>query len=184
MKILQIRFVRFSTNHLPGQKHGTLPLMRPLYIVLLASLIGCTQIDFEPVKTNEIEVIDPPIDEPTHPPIDEPKELPLDPCANWKPELTFRWDKVTTKADGTDIPNTRTVFYMLHWGKEPRNYTDGLDSITEPTVKLEGLTIDETYYFAVTAYFDIDNQSGFSEEVSAKIACNPETGKTFKPMRD
>lgn len=65
--------------------------------------------------------------------------------------------------DANEEPNI--LGYRIYWGTAPGEYSSTLDvgNVTEFTV--DGLDYG-TYYFAVTAYNDLDLESGFSNELS------------------
>ena len=60
--------------------------------------------------------------------------------------------------------------YKLYFGQSSRNYQFVVDVGNETTYSLLGLTEDETYYFAATAYDFSENESDFSNEVSLTAA--------------
>src|SRR5213593_3574040 len=58
--------------------------------------------------------------------------------------------------------------YNLYYGTTPRNYSTTIDVGRTPTYTVTGLGAG-TYYFAVTAYDVLGNESGYSNEVSRTI---------------
>ena len=78
--------------------------------------------------------------------------------------VTLRWD-----------PNPETTLsgYRLYYGTASRNYTTLVDVGNRTTYAVTGLA-PGTYYFAVTAYDILGNESGFSDEVftTAPPACS------------
>ena len=79
---------------------------------------------------------------------------------------TLTWDAPTTNADGT--PLTDLAGYKIYYGTTSGNYTEVIDVGNVTTSKVEGLN-PGTYYFAVTAYKNSRNESGYSNEVSKII---------------
>ncbi|MDZ7290150.1 MAG: fibronectin type III domain-containing protein [candidate division KSB1 bacterium] len=59
--------------------------------------------------------------------------------------------------------------YKIYYGRSSRNYTTTINvgKVTEYTV--DQLTEGVVYYFAVTAYDNAGNESGYSQEVSAQV---------------
>jgi hypothetical protein len=79
---------------------------------------------------------------------------------------TLTWDAPTTNADGT--PLTDLAGYKIYYGTTSGNYTEVMDVGNVITYKVEGLQ-PGTYYFAVTAYDNLRNESGYLNEVSKTI---------------
>jgi hypothetical protein len=79
---------------------------------------------------------------------------------------TLTWDPPTTNADGT--PLTDLAGYKIYYGTLTRNYTKVINVGNVTTYTIENLNPD-TYYFAVTAYDNSGNESGYSNEVSKII---------------
>ena len=73
-------------------------------------------------------------------------------------QLTMAWD-----------PNTESDLagYMVYYGTASRSYGTPIDVGKVTTYTLTGLASGQTYYIALTAYDTSDNESGFSNEVSA-----------------
>jgi fibronectin type 3 domain-containing protein len=73
--------------------------------------------------------------------------------------LTLSWD-----------PNTEADLdgYRLYVGKSATNYDTLIDIGNVIGYTVSGLTVGETYYFALTAYDSWGNESDYSEEVSGK----------------
>ena len=74
-------------------------------------------------------------------------------------QVTLAWDPVSAPS---------LSGYRLHYGQKSGSYSSQLDAGTQTTYTVPGLTDGQTYYFAVTAY-DADEESAFSNEVSATI---------------
>lgn len=74
-------------------------------------------------------------------------------------KAAFSW-KANTEAD--------LAGYKMYYGEASKVYSNVIDvnNVIEYTVG--GLEIGKTYFFAVTAYDMVGNESGFSSEVSAK----------------
>lgn len=79
---------------------------------------------------------------------------------------TLTWDPPTTNADGT--PLIDLAGYKIYYGISSGNFTIVIDVGNVTTYKIENLNHD-TYYFAVTAYDNSGNESGYSNEVSKTI---------------
>jgi hypothetical protein len=79
---------------------------------------------------------------------------------------TLTWDPPTTNADGT--PLIELAGYKIYYGTLTRNYTKVINVGNITTYTIKNLTPD-TYYFAVTAYDNSGNESGYSNEVSKTI---------------
>jgi PKD repeat protein len=75
-------------------------------------------------------------------------------------QVTLAWDAVSAPS---------LSGYRLHYGQSSGSYSSQLDAGTQTTYTVSGLTVGQTYYFAVTAY-DTDEESAFSNEVSATIS--------------
>ena len=59
--------------------------------------------------------------------------------------------------------------YKVYYGQASGNYSQVVDLGNKTTVDVKNLTRGRTYYFAVTAYDQSGNESGFSTEVSIAI---------------
>ncbi len=75
---------------------------------------------------------------------------------------TLSWDAPTTNTDGelTDV-----VGYKVYYGTSPGNYYAVIDAGDVTTYTINNLS-PATYYFAVTAYDEMGNESSYSNEVS------------------
>jgi hypothetical protein len=73
-------------------------------------------------------------------------------------QLTMAWN-----------PNSEpdVAGYMVYYGTASRNYGSSIDVGKVTSYTLTGLASGQTYYIALTAYDTSDNESGFSNEVSA-----------------
>jgi hypothetical protein len=65
-------------------------------------------------------------------------------------------------------PEDGVAGYVVYYGKASGRYTWTVDVGNATTCTLTGLTPEVTYYIAVTAYDEFDNESDFSDEVSGK----------------
>lgn len=74
----------------------------------------------------------------------------------WGGALVVRWDANTE----TDLAG-----YLMYYGNESGTYDQYVDVGLDTFYTVDGLTEDQTYYFAVTAYDSSGNESAFSEEV-------------------
>jgi hypothetical protein len=79
---------------------------------------------------------------------------------------TLTWDPPTTNADGT--PLTDLAGYRIYYGTLTRNYIKVINIGNVTTYTIKNLNPD-TYYFAVTAYDNSGNESGYSNELSKTI---------------
>src|SRR5262249_15995410 len=60
--------------------------------------------------------------------------------------------------------------YRLDYGQTSQTYTAHVDAGLQPAATVSGLTVGQTYYFAVTAVDSTGKGSPFSDEVSTTIA--------------
>jgi hypothetical protein len=74
------------------------------------------------------------------------------------------WNPPTTNADGTFLVDL--AGYKVYHGTSSLDYTWDADVGNVTTYKIDGLTPEITYFFAVTAYDTSGNESEFSNEVS------------------
>jgi hypothetical protein len=88
----------------------------------------------------------------------------LNPVTASAASVTLAWD-----------PNTEADLagYKVHVGSSPGVYTQTTDAGHVTTFAVPDLLAGETYYFAVTAYDILANESGFSGEISTTIAIAP-----------
>lgn len=78
------------------------------------------------------------------------------------------WAPTTTNADGSSLDNL--AGYKIYYGTSSGNYTEMIE-ITDPQPNeytIENLT-PATYYFVVTAFDVLGNESYYSNEVSKQI---------------
>jgi hypothetical protein len=68
-------------------------------------------------------------------------------------------------------PNTEPDLagYRVHYGTQPGTYTKTKDVGNVTSVTIDSLQEGSTYYFAVTAYDQSNNESDYSQEVSASV---------------
>ena len=69
--------------------------------------------------------------------------------------INLQWDPVPEAAG-----------YFLYYGTSMGQYSTVVDPGEAVTASVGGLRRNRRYYFAVTAYDDMGNESGFSNEVS------------------
>jgi hypothetical protein len=72
-------------------------------------------------------------------------------------------------------PEADLAGYKVHIGTSAGTYTQAINVGRVTTYSVSDLSPGETYYFAVSAYDIIANESGFSEEVSISIPLAPTT---------
>ena len=59
--------------------------------------------------------------------------------------------------------------YIIHWGATSRNYSESVDVGNQNRYTLSGLNDGSSYYFSVTAYDWLGNESGYSNEAYATV---------------
>lgn len=80
--------------------------------------------------------------------------------------------QVSLAWDASAAPSTG---HYVYYGVAPRTYTSQIDVGNQTTYTVPNLTAGQTYFFAVTAYDALQNQSSFSNEVSVTIAATAPT---------
>ena len=82
----------------------------------------------------------------------------------WKPvssgEVTVSWG---------ENKEVDLAGYKIYYGTDSRNYSDNVDVGLTTTHKLTGLTNNTEYYFSVTAYDTLKNESDYSAEICAVL---------------
>lgn len=90
------------------------------------------------------------------------------PCLNatqlFAGTATLSWNPPTTNVDGT--PLTDLAGYRIYYGTSTGNYTQNINVGNVTTYQLASLTDGYTYYFAITAYDTLGNESAYSNEIS------------------
>jgi len=86
--------------------------------------------------------------------------LPAEPPA----QIQLSWNPPTTKADGS--PLTDIAGYKIHYGQRSRTYAFTKIVGNQTSAAIAGLIPGRTYFFAVTAYDSMGNESRLSDEVS------------------
>jgi hypothetical protein len=76
-------------------------------------------------------------------------------------EVTLEWD-LNIEPD--------IAGYVVYWGTTSRCYSDSVDVGNQNSYTVSGLEDGGTYYFAVTAYDGIRNESAFSNEVHMVVS--------------
>ena len=79
---------------------------------------------------------------------------------------TLSWDAPTTNTDGTEL--TDLTGYKVYYGTSSGVYDNVIDVADVTTYTLTDIA-PATYYFAVTAYDELGNESDYSNEVSKTI---------------
>lgn len=137
-------------------------------LFLALGLVGCAGGSGSDTSLGGVESpVLPPAEEPVpdDPPADDP--VPDDPPAT-PPVYGVRltWAAPTENSDGSDLEDL--AGYRIYDGSQPGTYTEVTDvgNVTEFVV--EDLPAG-VFYFAVTAYDSVGNESDFSEEVSAAL---------------
>jgi hypothetical protein len=75
----------------------------------------------------------------------------------WAGTLTLAWNA-----------SPGATSYRLHYGEASGHYPTVLDTGPATTASVGGLTENTCYYFVATALDDADDESAFSNEVSAE----------------
>ncbi|MBI4684808.1 MAG: PKD domain-containing protein [Nitrospirae bacterium] len=86
---------------------------------------------------------------------------------------TLSWNAPTTNTDGTAL--TDLVGYRIYYGISSGAYTKAIDVGNVTTSVINNLIDGMTYYFAITAYNTIGNESAYSNEVSKTIESTDST---------
>lgn len=79
-------------------------------------------------------------------------------------QATMSWTAPTTYSDGSALSGLKG--YKLYTGTTRGSYSNPVDVGNANSYTLTGLNDGTTYYFAVTAYDNLGNSSGYSNEVS------------------
>lgn len=82
-------------------------------------------------------------------------------------EAILSWTPPTTNADGTTL--TDLTGYKVYYGTSTGTYNSILDVGNASTTSVINLTEKVTYYFTVTAYNSVGNESSYSNEVYKTI---------------
>lgn len=81
---------------------------------------------------------------------------------------TVSWDVPTTNADGSLLDDL--AGFRVHYGSASNTYTQTKETLDISAVSLLIEDLEQgTYYFAVTAFDDNDNESALSTEVSKVV---------------
>ncbi len=90
----------------------------------------------------------------------------LDPRAATAASVSLMWDQNTE----TDLAG-----YKIHVGTSPQTYSQSIDVGHVTSFTVSNLADGETYFFAVTAYDVMANESSFSNEVSSSTGTSVNT---------
>lgn len=100
-------------------------------------------------------------------------------CLNAAAEVwTLAWAPVTTYADGTPLPESRSVRYNIYWSRDSSLGTGTLSPLVSATSALsaefdpqaEGMAKNEWVYFAATATLDTGAESSLSEVLRWRVS--------------
>jgi len=80
---------------------------------------------------------------------------------------TLTWDPPTTNTDGTSL--TDLAGYKVYYGTTSGNYTASTDVGNVTTYTVSDLP-PQVYYFAITAYDTVGNESDYSNEAYKTIS--------------
>jgi len=89
----------------------------------------------------------------------------------WAASITISWQAPTVNADGTAL--TDLEGYKVYYGTASRGYSSSVDAGYTTSYQINDLTEGSTYYFAITAYDAIGNESGYSNELIKSIPLPP-----------
>lgn len=80
------------------------------------------------------------------------------------------WIAPTTNTDGSQL--TDLAGFRVYYGTSSESYSNSVDVGNVASCYVTGLGTGDTYYFAITAYDLIGNESGYSNELirTAKLA--------------
>ncbi len=81
--------------------------------------------------------------------------------------LQLAWDP---PRDSNGNPQGNAAGYYLYYGPDSGTYDVSIDVGLQATVVLSNLLVEQPYYFVVTAYDDLGNESDFSNEVCAILS--------------
>jgi hypothetical protein len=73
--------------------------------------------------------------------------------------------------------------YVIHWGTDSHTYPDSADVGNYNTCTISGLNDGQIYYFSVTAYDELGNESPYSDEVYTDVNAT-DTDKDGLPDSD
>jgi thrombospondin type 3 repeat protein len=82
--------------------------------------------------------------------------------------VQLSWSAPTKNADGTTL--TDLAGYYMYYGLASGSYAVSIDVGLTTSAAISGLEDGQTYYFAVTAYDKVDNESEFSGEVARTLS--------------
>ena len=88
-------------------------------------------------------------------------------------QANLAWDTISTYSDGT--PMTNLGGYRIYSGTASKQYTNKVDVGNLTSYTLNSLTDGATYYFAITAYDTLGNESSYSNELSKSFATQAST---------
>jgi len=84
-----------------------------------------------------------------------------------KPEETAKLKTEEIEKAREKIPEEREIAgYIIHFGKDPKNYTNKIDVGLTTNYRVRGLTNYSTYFFAIQAYNKTRELSLLSKEIS------------------
>ncbi|HJV66417.1 MAG TPA: discoidin domain-containing protein [Geomonas sp.] len=92
-------------------------------------------------------------------------------------QATLSWAAPTNYAGGATIPDF--VGYNLYMGTSSGSYTKKVNIGDLTTYTVNNLTAGTTYYFALTAYDSMGNESGYSSEVNTGSTTSTSTPSTI-----
>src|SRR4030042_2350369 len=92
-------------------------------------------------------------------------------------QTNLSWDTPSTNEDGT--PLTDLAGFKIYYGTASGNYTQNIDVGNVTTYPVTNLTDGLTYYFVVTAYNALRNESRYSTEISKTLPGTPPQANTL-----
>jgi hypothetical protein len=105
----------------------------------------------------------PPPPSPNPPPSNPP---PSNPPSSGNAAVTLGWTPPTTNSDGSHLDDL--AGYRIYYGTTEGQYTQSV-TLSNPGLTaymVENLTTPGTYYFTISAFDDVGNESGYSNVAS------------------
>ncbi len=94
-------------------------------------------------------------------------------------QVTLSWNAPTNYTGGAPIPDF--IGFNIHMGTTSGNYSQTIDVGTQTQYTVTNLAEGTAYYFAITAYDSLGNESGYSSEVNnaAQTASTPSSSSIY-----
>ena len=81
--------------------------------------------------------------------------------------VTLEWEAPAIRADGSALNDL--AGFRVYYGTTPGSYSNTIDIGVLNICVIDGLTAGDTYFFAVTSYDSLGNESEPSNEISRDI---------------